>query len=106
MRNQLNVRLPESHIERLRQMAEDANLSQSEAIMRLIDAEQGRRDALGALGGIFLPLGANVTMLESGDLSFDEEFDHVHRADYVVRIDDERVGCYLDGKSPVMFEVK
>jgi hypothetical protein len=106
MRTQLNVRLPESHIERLRQMAEGANLSQSETIMRLIDAEQGRRDALGALGGIFLPLGATVTMLKSGDLSFEEAHDQVHRSDYVVRVDDERIGCYLDGEAAVMFEVR
>ena len=103
MRSQFNTRLPESHIDRLRQMAEDAGLSQSEVIMRLIDEAQARHDTIGALGGIFLPLGANVTMLQSDDLSFDEKFDHVHRTVYTVRHDTE-VGYYLDGQTAVKFK--
>lgn len=92
MRNQFNIRLPESHIERLRQMADRAGLSQSETIMRLIDEARARHDTIGALGGIFLTLGTRVTMLESADLAFD---DHVHERHYVVAFDNE-VGFYLE----------
>ena len=103
MRSQFNIRLPESHINRLRRIAEDTGLSQSEVIMRLIDAAQARHNTVGALGGIFMPLGASVTMLESADLSFDEAHDHVHRSEYTVRHDTE-VGYYLDGQMAVKFE--
>lgn len=92
MRNQLNVRLPEYHIERLRQMAEDTSLSQSEVIMRLIDEAQGRHDTIGALGGIFMPLGAEIVMLESAD---DFADDHIHERRYSVAFDKE-IGFYLE----------
>ena len=91
MRSQFNTRLPESHIDRLRQMAEDAGLSQSEVIMRLIDEAQARHDAIGALGGIFMPLGAKIVVLESAN--WDD--DHVHERRYSVVFDKE-VGFYLE----------
>ncbi len=71
-------------------MAEDAGLSQSEVIMRLIDEAQGR-DTIGALGGIFLPLGAEIVMLESADFADD----HIHERRYSVVFDKE-IGFYLE----------
>ena len=91
MRSQFNIRLPESHIDRLRQMAEAAGLSQSEVIMRLIDEAQARHDTIGAVSGIFMPLGANVTMLESADFADD----HIHERRYTVAFDKE-MGFYLE----------
>lgn len=42
-RKQLNIRLPQSHINRLEEFRKDDGLSQSEIIMRLIDEEWSRR---------------------------------------------------------------
>ncbi len=43
MRTQFNIRLPDDHLARLEAMRERAGLSQSEIVMRLIDAEYGRQ---------------------------------------------------------------
>ena len=43
MRTQLNVRLPDSHLARLNELATDWGLTQSETIMRLIDQAYGQK---------------------------------------------------------------
>ncbi|MCO5195473.1 MAG: hypothetical protein M9930_19620 [Anaerolineae bacterium] len=72
-------------------MAEDTGLSQSEVIMRLIDSAQARHDTIGALGGIFMPLGADIIVLESADFADD----HIHERRYSVVFDKE-IGFYLE----------
>lgn len=43
MRTQFNIRLPDDHLARLEAMRERAGLSQSEMVMRLVDAEHSRQ---------------------------------------------------------------
>lgn len=51
MRTQVNMRLPQTHIDRLEAMRAALGLSQSEMVMSLIDTEWGRRQGRGAKRG-------------------------------------------------------